>query len=134
MLLCHFDPFWDETLSFAETSFSQGILIDTNSLVSPKYWAHSPYRVAHYPVYCSVLHIIDVSLGLLVVIVHLCLLYIGRRYFNFIHHCILCGKALGETREFVSIKIPCEQVVSTKETNSPKNGWKWHYNRAYECL
>ena len=53
----------------------------------------SPYSVALYPLYGGVLHIIDVVLGLLVgllvVIVHLCLLYIGMRYSYFSHHCIL---------------------------------------------
>ena len=52
-----------------------------------------PYRVAHYPLYCGALYIIDVGLGLLVgllvAIVHLCLLYIGQRYFHYIHHGIL---------------------------------------------
>ena len=49
--------------------------------------------MAHYPLYCGALHIIYVGLGLLVgllvVIVHLYLLYIGRRYFHFSHHIIL---------------------------------------------
>ena len=47
----------------------------------------------HYSLYCDALHIIYVDLGLLVgllvVIVHLCLLYIGRRYSHFSHHSIL---------------------------------------------
>ena len=58
---------------------------------------NSPYSVKLYPLYGGVLHIIDVGLGLLmallmallVVIVHLCLLYIGRIYFHLSNHCIL---------------------------------------------
>ena len=58
--------------------------------------------MALYPIYGGILHIIDVGLGilvgLLVVIVHLCLLYIGRRYFhlskNFILSCLGCTSAL----------------------------------------
>ena len=47
----------------------------------------SPYSVELYLLYGGVLHIIDVGLGLLVgllvLIIQLCLLYIGRRYFHF---------------------------------------------------
>ena len=49
--------------------------------------------MAHYSLYCGALHIIYVGLGLLVgllvVIVHIYLLYIGRIYSHFIHHSIL---------------------------------------------
>ena len=45
--------------------------------------------MALYPLYGGVLHIIYVVLGLSVVIVHLCLLYIGSRYFHLRKHCIL---------------------------------------------
>ena len=45
--------------------------------------------MAHYPLCCGALHIIYVGFCLLVVIVHLGLLYIGRRYSHFSHHCIL---------------------------------------------
>ena len=52
-----------------------------------------PYSVELYPIYGGVLHIIEVDLGILVgilvVIVHLCLLYIGRIYFHLSKHCIL---------------------------------------------
>ena len=37
---------------------------------------------------------------------------------------------MGEYGEFLSIKTPCEEVVSTKEIVSPKNGWKWPCNIA----
>ena len=47
-------------------------------MLSSKFWEHPPYSVVHYPLYCGVLHIIDVVLGLLVglflFIVHLCLM------------------------------------------------------------
>ena len=49
--------------------------------------------MAHYPLHSSALNIIYVGLGLLVgslvVIVHLYLLYIGRKYSHFSHHSIL---------------------------------------------
>ena len=49
--------------------------------------------MALYPLYGGVLHIIDVGLsilvGLLAVIVHLCLIYIGRIYFHLGNHYIL---------------------------------------------
>ena len=49
--------------------------------------------MALYPLYGGVLHIIDVGLGLLVgllvFIVHFCILYLGRRYSHDSKHCIL---------------------------------------------
>ena len=49
--------------------------------------------MAHYPLYCGALHIHCVGLGLIVgllfVIVHHYLLYIGRRYSHLYHHIIL---------------------------------------------
>ena len=49
--------------------------------------------MAHYPLYCGVLHIIDFGLGilvaLLVVIVHLGILYIERIYCHLNHRCFL---------------------------------------------
>ena len=49
--------------------------------------------MAHFSLYCGALHIIYVGLGLLlgllVVILHLYLLYIGRSYSHFSHHIIL---------------------------------------------
>ena len=50
------------------------------SMLSPICWEHSPYSVAHYLLCCGVLHILHVGMGLLVVMVHLCLLYIGGKY------------------------------------------------------
>ena len=49
----------------------------------------TPYSVAHYPLHCGALHIIYVVLGRLVVIVHLCIIYIGRQYSHLSQHCIL---------------------------------------------
>ena len=53
----------------------------------------TPYSVALYPLYGGVLDIIDVGLGLLVgllaIIAHLYLLYIGRRHSHFSHRIIL---------------------------------------------
>ena len=62
-------------------------------MLSPYWWHITPYSVAHYPLYCGALHIMYVGLGLivglLVVIVHNYLLYIGRRYSHLYHHIIL---------------------------------------------
>ena len=64
--------------------------------------------MAHCPLYCGVLHISDVVLGLivglLVVIVHLGLLYIKRRYFHLSHDCIL--SCLGYTVHCVRRFLP----------------------------
>ena len=48
-------------------------------------WHIIPYIVVHYILFMSAW----VLMGLLVVILHLCLLYIGRRYSHFSHHIIL---------------------------------------------
>ena len=73
----------------------------------------SPYSMALYPLCGGVLHIIDVSLGilvvLLVVIVHLCLLYIGRRYFHLTKHCIL--SCLGCTSTLCKEAPPSKRIV-----------------------
>ena len=62
-------------------------------MLIPQWWHITPYTLAHYPLYCGVLHTTDFILGLLVgllvVIIHLCLLYIGRIYFHVNRHCIL---------------------------------------------
>ena len=66
--------------------------------------------MALYPLYGGILHIIDVGsgllVGILVVIVQLCLLYIGRKYFHLRKHCIL--SYLGYTSTL------CKEVPSLK--------------------
>ena len=107
--------------SVDDTTFLKG-----RGMLSPKWWDIPPYIVAHYPLYGGVLHIIDVVLsplvGLLVVIVHLFLLYIWRRYFHFRKHCIwsclgykstLCKEVLPSKRIFVYL---CYSL------------WKWVFN------
>ena len=69
--------------------------------------------MALYPLYGGALHSIDVYVGLLVdllvVILHLCLLYIGRIYFHLSKHCIL--SCLGYTSTLCKEVPPSKMIV-----------------------
>ena len=73
----------------------------------------SPYSVELYPLYGSVLHMIDVFLCLLVyilvVIVHIWLRYIERIYFHFSKHCIL--SYIGYTSTLCKEVPPSKRIV-----------------------
>ena len=80
-------------------------LSEGDGMLSLKCGHIPPYIVALYPLYGGV----DVGLGLLVVIVHRCLLYIGRRYFHLIKHCIL--SCLGYTSTLCKEVPPSKRIV-----------------------
>ena len=94
-------------------SFEDNACLKGRGILSPKCWAHSPYSVALYPIYGGLLHIIDVVLGLLVgllvVIIHLCILYIRRRYFHLSKHSIL--SCLGYTSTLCKEVPPLKRIV-----------------------
>ena len=69
-------------------STEDNVCLNGRGMLSPKCWVHSPYSVALCPLYVGVLQIIDIRLGLLVDIVHLCIQYIGRIYSHVSKNCI----------------------------------------------